>query len=330
MPLVPSSTRRSASPSLPAELSLSLLLPPSSLRPSLTSRSSVPRLTPLSPLPTSPSRPRSPAYGRPLIASQALALTRRRTEGPLTETRRPPLPHVRGGGRSSSSDRRRHERPERDAFSLEVRVGRFTFRPDDVLGQGSFGTVHAGREASTGRLVAIKLEPYVHSLSCPSCVQRLTVIATRLARRLAGASGRSHLANEVAVLHKLSGAEGMPRSATLSVLYRRSTETDPDCRLTRRSFRGWSIVTVPLTASLTVSAPVSPLVSRASTPTPGARWKECAMLVTDRLGPSLDVLARNGRGQRPMLETVLRIAIQLINRAETIHGRGFIHRDLKP
>lgn len=62
----------------------------------------------------------------------------------------------------------------------------------------------------------------------------------------------------------------------------------------------------------------------------GAQWTECAMLVTDCLGPSLDALVRNCRDRRLAPESILRVAKQLIDRAEIVHGRGFIHRDIKP
>lgn len=54
------------------------------------------------------------------------------------------------------------------------------------------------------------------------------------------------------------------------------------------------------------------------------------MLVTDRLGPSLDALVRDRRDRRLAPESILRVAKQLIDRAEIVYGRGFIHRDIKP
>lgn len=160
MPLISSSTQRSASPLRRSELPLSPLLPPSSLRPSLSSRSSVSRLTPLHPQSLSPTRPRSPSHDRPHASSLASAplFTRRQTADPTSQCRPALLTEASRGSQSNPPSNRRR-RPERDAFTLEVRVGRFIFRPDDVLGRGSFGTVYAGLEEATRRPVAIKLEP---------------------------------------------------------------------------------------------------------------------------------------------------------------------------
>jgi len=48
-------------------------------------------------------------------------------------------------------------------------------------------------------------------------------------------------------------------------------------------------------------------------------------MVTDRLGPNLEtIFAQNGRTFR--LETLLAIAVQLVERVEFIHSRGFLHR----
>lgn len=62
---------------------------------------------------------------------------------------------------SGYSDRGLRLRGKRETLKLKVRVGRFVFRLDDVLGQGNFGTAYAGEEEATGRLVAIKLESCV-------------------------------------------------------------------------------------------------------------------------------------------------------------------------
>ncbi|KAH9837262.1 kinase-like protein [Rhodofomes roseus] len=52
-------------------------------------------------------------------------------------------------------------------------------------------------------------------------------------------------------------------------------------------------------------------------------------LVMDLLGPSLEALF-HFCGKRFTLGTVLRIALQAVDRLESLHARGYVHRDLKP
>jgi casein kinase 1 delta/casein kinase I family protein HRR25 len=66
---------------------------------------------------------------------------------------------------------------------------------------------------------------------------------------------------------------------------------------------------------------------------PQVRWfgQECDfyVLVHDLLGPSLEDLF-NYCGRRFSLKTILLIADQAISRIESIHSKGFLHRDIKP
>ncbi|KAH9911420.1 casein kinase I isoform alpha-like protein [Fomitopsis serialis] len=56
---------------------------------------------------------------------------------------------------------------------------------------------------------------------------------------------------------------------------------------------------------------------------------EVHYLVMDLLGPSLEMLF-HFCGKRFTLGTVLRIALQAVDRLESLHVRGYVHRDLKP
>ncbi|KAH9913385.1 casein kinase I isoform alpha-like protein [Fomitopsis serialis] len=56
---------------------------------------------------------------------------------------------------------------------------------------------------------------------------------------------------------------------------------------------------------------------------------EVHYLVMDLLGPSLETLF-HFCGKRFTLGTVLRIALQAVDRLESLHVRGYVHRDLKP
>jgi serine/threonine protein kinase len=59
------------------------------------------------------------------------------------------------------------------------------------------------------------------------------------------------------------------------------------------------------------------------------RHGDCNVLVLDRLGPSLeDRLTECGR--RLSLKSVLMVANQALRRLEYVHGRLFLHRDIKP
>lgn len=52
-------------------------------------------------------------------------------------------------------------------------------------------------------------------------------------------------------------------------------------------------------------------------------------LILEYLGPSLDNLAKKFEGHLS-LHTVLQLAVQLMDRLEYIHDKGYVHRDIKP
>lgn len=66
---------------------------------------------------------------------------------------------------------------------------------------------------------------------------------------------------------------------------------------------------------------------------PNVRWfggeGDYNVLVMDLLGPSLEDLF-NFCGRKLTLKSVLMLADQMINRVEYVHGKSFLHRDIKP
>lgn len=161
--LGPLSAHRSALPSRRPEPPLSPSLHTVSNQSRLSIKSSVSRFASLHPRPVSPSRPPSPTLARlPALSNpSAPLLQRRRTSDLPSQASWPQKDVVLRSSHSGYSDRGLRLRGKRETLKLKVRVIRFVFRLDDVLGQGNFGTAYAGEEEATGRLVAIKLESCV-------------------------------------------------------------------------------------------------------------------------------------------------------------------------
>ncbi|XP_058068956.1 casein kinase 1-like protein 2 isoform X2 [Magnolia sinica] len=74
-------------------------------------------------------------------------------------------------------------------------------------------------------------------------------------------------------------------------------------------------------------------ILQGGTGVPNVRWfgveGDYNVLVMDLLGPSLEDLF-NFCSRKLSLKTVLMLADQMINRVEFVHGKSFLHRDIKP
>ncbi|KAL7415689.1 kinase-like domain-containing protein [Mrakia frigida] len=92
-------------------------------------------------------------------------------------------------------------------------------------------------------------------------------------------------------------------------------------------YLAWAVVTLPISAPR--SRPPSLVTSPRSTPPTSPTLTDYSVMVTDRLGPNLETIFAK-KGRRFRLETLLGIAVQLVERVEFIHSRGYLHRDLKP
>lgn len=203
----------------------------------LTSRRSMPRLTPLQPPAVRapiPGPPRSmygqqPSLSPPPPPPLLPFSSRRPSDDYPPRAAAPPrsslAPRSRSSGATARSSSRR--RPAASsalglgagALALEIRSGSFRFRTDAALGQGAFGTVLAGVDERTGREVAVKLEPCVGtSFVGPAALLTGTDAVNESACRILDVPGRSQLANEVGVINKLAGGAGMPRCVLLSPL----------------------------------------------------------------------------------------------------------------
>lgn len=157
--------------------------------------------------------------------------------------------------------------------------------------------------------------------------------------------GPGILVHEANVILNLAGGEGMPRfvrgrndelleadlfpSPFLCQLPRvRPSQLQPPCpepKLTSISIFpcSWAVVTLPISAPR--SRPPSLVTSPRSTPPTSPTLTDYSVMVTDRLGPNLETIFAQ-KGRRFRLEALLGIAVQLIERVEFIHSRGYLHR----
>lgn len=63
---------------------------------------------------------------------------------------------------------------------------------------------------------------------------------------------------------------------------------------------------------------------------PYLRSADYRVMIVERLGQNLETLLHATPGRRFSLDTVLAIAVQMLDRLEWVHTKGYLHRDLKP
>ncbi|KAL8278638.1 hypothetical protein RQP46_008930 [Phenoliferia psychrophenolica] len=159
------------------------------------------------------------------------------------------------------------------------------------IGSGSFGEVYSGTHLATGTEVAVKLEP----TSTPY----------------------PQLAHEARVFERLA------QSSSFSSLSSTSTHS-------------YSYSSSSLSSHTSSSHPPSSASSPSPPPPLGVArlwWYGTTtshnIMVVDLLGPSLEDLF-SFCSRQFTLKTTLLLADQLVQRLEFLHGKGFLHRDVKP